>query len=256
LVFYLIIEISFLAGNISKFSHGGWLAVLITALLFGVMLCWWWARKIKNRHTRFVEIKDYYDVLGELGSDESVPLYASQLVYLTSANFESEIEEKILYSILRKKPKRADIYWLVHVDVTDAPYTGEYKVTPLIPKKLIRIDFRLGFRDEQRISLLFRKVVQDLLANGEVDIRSNYNTLRKRNMDGDFRFVVLEKVISNTVAFSFIERIVLDIYRVLRKFSLSEEKGFGLDSSFVTIERVPLIAPPVSRAVKLTRINP
>lgn len=254
LVFYLIIEVSFLVGNVSKFSHGGWLTVLITAILFGVMLCWWWARKIKNRHTSFVEIKDYYDIISELGSDKSVPLYASQLVYLTSANFESEIEEKIIYSILRKKPKRADIYWLVHVDVTDAPYTGEYKVTPLIPKKLIRIDFRLGFRDEQRISLLFRKVVQDLLANGEVDIRSNFDTLRKRNMDGDFRFVVLEKVISNSATFSFAERIVLDIYSVLRKFSLSEEKGFGLDSSFVTIERVPLIPPSASLSIRLKRV--
>lgn len=254
LVFYLIIEVSFLVGNVSKFSHGGWLTVLITAILFGVMLCWWWARKIKNRHTSFVEIKDYYDIISELGSDKSVPLYASQLVYLTSANFESEIEEKIIYSILRKKPKRADIYWLVHVDVTDAPYTGEYKVTPLIPKKLIRIDFRLGFRDEQRISLLFRKVVQDLLANGEVDIRSNFDTLRKRNMDGDFRFVVLEKVISNSATFSFAERIVLDIYSVLRKFSLSEEKGFGLDSSFVTIERVPLIPPSASLPIRLKRV--
>ncbi|WP_353181789.1 KUP/HAK/KT family potassium transporter [Parapedobacter lycopersici] len=255
LLFYLAIEISFLFGNVSKFSHGGWLTVLITALLFSVMLCWWWARKIKNRHTRFVEIKDYYNVLAELGSDKSVPLYASQLVYLTSANFESEIEEKIIYSILRKKPKRADIYWLVHVDVTDAPYTGEYKVTHLVPGKLIRIDFRLGFRDEQRISLLFRRVVQDLIANHEVDIRSNFDTLRKRNMDGDFRFVVLEKVISNSASFSFAERIVLDIYSVLRKFSLSDEKGFGLDSSFVTVERVPLIAPTVSRSIKLKRVK-
>lgn len=255
LLFYLAIEISFLFGNVSKFSHGGWLTVLITALLFSVMLCWWWARKIKNRHTRFVEIKDYYNVLAELGSDKSVPLYASQLVYLTSANFESEIEEKIIYSILRKKPKRADIYWLVHVDVTDAPYTGEYKVTHLVPGKLIRIDFRLGFRDEQRISLLFRRVVQDLIANHEVDIRSNFDTLRKRNMDGDFRFVVLEKVISNSASFSFAERIVLDIYSVLRKFSLSDEKGFGLDSSFVTVERVPLITPTVSRSIKLKRVK-
>src|SRR5690606_5155130 len=126
LVFYLIIEVSFLVGNVSKFSHGGWLTVLITAILFGVMLCWWWARKIKNRHTSFVEIKDYYAIISVLGSAKSVPLYAAQLVSLTSANFESEIEETIIYSILRKKPKRADIYWLVHVDVTDAPYTGQY----------------------------------------------------------------------------------------------------------------------------------
>src|SRR5690606_34991000 len=196
-----------------------------------------------------------YQVLDELASDTSVPLYASQLVYLTSANFESEIEEKILCSILRKKPKRADIYWLVHVDVTDHPYTGEYKVKQLIPGKLIRIDFRLGFRDEQRISLLFRKVVEDLVEQGEVSIKSNYDTLRRHNMDGDFRFVVLEKVFMKTSTLPLVERVVLDVYRFLRKFSLSEERGFGLDSSFVTVERVPLILDTTPLAINLKRID-
>jgi K+ transporter len=255
LLFYLFIESVFFIGNATKFSHGGWLTLLITGLLFTVMLCWWWARKIKNRFTRFVEVADYYELLGQLATDQSVPLYASQLVYLTSANFESEIEEKIIYSILRKKPKRADIYWLVHVDVTDHPYTGEYKVNQLIPGKLIRIDFRLGFRDEQRISLLFRKVVEDLVKNGEVSIKSNYDTLRKHNIDGDFRFIVLEKVIMKTNTLKFMERIVLDIYSFLRKFSLSEERGFGLDSSFVTVERVPLILDSTPLAINLKRIT-
>src|SRR5690606_37438150 len=119
LLFYLFIEITFFAGNASKFSHGGWLTLLITSLLFTVMLCWWWARKIKNRRTRFVDIGEYLPIISEIGKDKSIPLYASQLVYLTSANFETEIEESIIYSIVRKKPKRADVYWLVHVDVTD-----------------------------------------------------------------------------------------------------------------------------------------
>lgn len=255
LLFYLFIESVFFVGNATKFSHGGWLTLLITGLLFTVMLCWWWARKIKNRFTRFVEVADYYELLGQLATDQSVPLYASQLVYLTSANFESEIEEKIIYSILRKKPKRADIYWLVHVDVTDHPYTGEYKVKQLIPGKLIRIDFRLGFRDEQRISLLFRKVVEDLVKKGEVSIKSNYDTLRKHDIDGDFRFIVLEKVIMKTNTLKFMERIVLDIYSFLRKFSLSEERGFGLDSSFVTVERVPLILDSTPLAINLKRIT-
>ncbi len=254
LVGYLFIETVFLIGNANKFTHGGWLTILITGLMFAVMLCWWWARKIKNRYTRFVEISDYYELLASLASDQTVPLYASQLVYLTSANFDSEIEEKIMYSILRKKPKRADTYWLVHVDVTDHPYTGEYKVRQLIAGKLIRIDFRLGFRDEQRISLLFRKVVEELVKNGEVSIKSNYETLRKHDMDGDFRFVVLEKVITKTGTLNFAERIVLDTYGFLRKFSLSEERGFGLDSSFVTVERVPLLLDSTPLAVRLKRI--
>lgn len=255
LLFYLFIEITFFAGNASKFSHGGWLTLLITSLLFTVMLCWWWARKIKNRRTRFVDIGEYLPIISEIGKDKSIPLYASQLVYLTSANFETEIEESIIYSIVRKKPKRADVYWLVHVDVTDTPYTGEYEVTQLVPGKLIRIDFRLGFRDEQRISVLFREVVEDLVTNGEVDIKSNFETLRKHGIDGDFQFVVLERVLPSSAQFRFVERLVLDVYGVLKTFSLSEEKGFGLDSSFVTLERVPLTVPARSNRIRLKRLK-
>jgi len=250
---YLAIEFTFFVGNVAKFTHGGWLTLLITAVVFSLMLCWWWARKIKNRQTRFVDIRNYTAILAEIGRDESIPLYSSQLVYLTSANFDFEIEESIIYSIVKKKPKRADVYWLVHVDVTDSPYTGEYEVIQLVPGRLIRIDFRLGFRDEQRISVLFREVVEDLVANGEVDIKSNFDTLRKHNMDGDFRFIVLERILSNSSEFNFAERIVLDVYSVLKIFSLSEERGFGLDSSFVTIERVPLMVPSSFRKKRLRR---
>ena len=240
-IVYFGIELSFLAGNAAKIVHGGWLTLLLASVIFAVMLCWWWARKIKNNFVRYVDIEDYYSILSELSEDDTVPRFASQLVYLTSANFRSEVESKILYSILQKKPKRADVYWLVHVDVTDEPYTNEYKVDHLIDGKLIRVDFRLGFRVEQRISLLFRKVVEDLVKNKEVEITSRYKTLQKYNMVGDFRFVVLEKIISRSNNLKFMERIVTDGYNVLKHLSLSEERGFGLDSSFVTIERVPLV---------------
>lgn len=238
---FLLLEITLLISNGVKIVHGGWLTIILSSILFTVMLSWWWARKIKNAYVRFVDIEHYYPVLQDLSEDESVPRYASQLVYLTSANFVSEIESKIIYSILQKKPKRADVYWLVHVDVRDEPFTNEYKVTSLIDKKLIRIDFRLGFRVEQRISLLLRKVIEDMVKKGEIDIFSRYDSLKKYKMVGDFKFVVLQKVISRSNNLSFMQKIVVDIYHVLRRFSLSEEKGFGLDSSFVTVERVPLM---------------
>ncbi len=251
---YFIIELAFLAGNLAKIAHGGWLTLVLATALFAIMLCWWWARKIKNNFVRYVDIESYFPILSDLSDDETIPRYASQLVYLTSANFRYEIESKIMYSILQKKPKRADVYWLVHVDVTDEPYTSEYKVDHLIDRKLIRIDFRLGFRVEQRISLLFRKVVEELVRNGEVDINSHYKTLEKYNMVGDFRFIVLEKVVSRSNDLKLRQRIVLDVYHMLRNFSLSEERGFGLDASFVTTERVPLIISG-TKEVNIKRVN-
>jgi KUP system potassium uptake protein len=254
LIVYGTLESIFFAGNIVKFLHGGWFTILIGFFLFSVMWSWFSARKIKNRYVKFVEIENYYDIIKELSVDESVPKYASQLVYLTSANFSSEIESKIIYSILQKKPKRADVYWLVHVDVVDEPYRCDYKVEHLIDGKLIRIDFKLGFRIEQKISVLFRKVVEDLVLNDEVDITSRYSSLNKHNIVGDFRFVVLEKILSSSNHFSFYENITLGFYFLLKHFSLSEEKGFGLDLSFVTLEKVPLMVSE-NEKVELHRVE-
>ncbi len=240
---YFSLEFIFLAGNTVKISHGGWVTLVLAASIFGTMYTWYNARKIKNTYVRFVDIRKYYPIISELSNDSSVPTFASQLVYLTSANNKEEIEAKIIYSILNKKPKRADVYWLVHVDVMDIPHAKEYHVTPLIPGKLIRIDFKLGFREEQKISLLFRKVVEEMVRNQEIDITSQYDTLKKYKVPGDFNFVVLEKVFTKTSDLSWYKRIIMEYYKVLKHFSLSEEKGFGLDSSFVTLERVPLNIP-------------
>jgi KUP system potassium uptake protein len=253
LIVYLLIEGTFLSGNLVKFVHGGWFTLSVGLVLFTIMWTWYTARQIRNRYVKFVEIDDYYSIIKELSDDETVPKYASQLVYLTSANFDSEIESKIIYSILQKQPKRADVYWLVHVDVLDEPYKKEYEVNFLVPNKLIRVDFKLGFRVEQQINLLFRKVVEDLVKNGEVDITSSYKSLNKHKIVGDFRFVVIEKVLSRSHNLSFYERFIMAFYTLLKKVSLSEERGFGLDLSFVTVEKVPLmLADPES--VEISRI--
>jgi len=254
LLVYGTLESIFFAGNIVKFLHGGWFTVLLGFILFSVMWAWYSARKIKNRYVKYVDIEQYYDIIKELSVDQSVPKYASQLVYLTSANFSSEIESKIIYSILQKKPKRADVYWLVHVDVVDEPYRCDYQIEHLIDGKLIRVDFKLGFRVDQKISVLFRKVVEDLVHNKEVDITSRYESLHKHHIIGDFRFVVLEKIISSANRLSFFEKLILDYYFLLKHFSLSEERGFGLDLSFVTLEKVPLVVTEHEK-VNLNRID-
>lgn len=245
LVVYLTIELSFLIGNLTKITHGGWFTILVGSILFSIMWTWLKARKIKNRYLKFVEMEDYLPVLEELSKDQSVPKFSSQLVYLTSANFPSEIESKIIYSILQKQPKRADVYWFVHVDVVDEPFRTEFKVTTFVPKRIFRVDFRLGFRVEQRINLLFRKVVEELVKNGEVDITSRYDSLNKYKITGDFRFVVLEKTLARENILSVYEQFLMEYYFILKKLSLSEEKGFGLDLSFVSVEKVPLIISDV-----------
>jgi KUP system potassium uptake protein len=250
-VLYLFIEIAFLIAQMEKFTKGGWISLMIAAVLTSVMLIWYYARKIRNRYVEFVKLTDYLPVLEDLSRDLSVPKYATHLVYLTSANNREEIESKIIYSIMQKQPKRADIYWFVHVDVVDEPYRMEYKVCEFIHDDVIRIDFKLGFRVAPRINLMFRKVVEDLVKNKEVDITSRYKSLNKNNIIGDFRFIVIEKFLSYENELPIIEKLILDIHAFLKHLSLSEAKAFGLDTSSVTTEMVPLIlAPPKELQMK------
>lgn len=169
---FIVIEIAFLVANSIKFEHGGYVTMLLTMFLFITMYVWYAARKIRNQFVDFVKVKDFLEILTNLSKDESIPKYATNLVYLTSANRRDEIESKVMYSLLQKFPKRADIYWFVHVDVLDEPYTMEYKVAEMVNDKVIHIDFRLGFRIEPRINQMFRQVVEELVKNNEVDITS------------------------------------------------------------------------------------
>ena len=254
LLVYLTIELSFLLANLNKFPHGGFVAVIVGGGLFLVMYIWFRARKIKNRYVEFVRLEHYIPKIQELSNDRSVPKYATHLVYLTSADNPKEIEHKIIYSILNKKPKRADIYWFVHVDTLDDPYTMEYKVDHIIPNDIIRVEFRLGFRVDPRINLMFRKVVEDLVTNREVNITSRYESLERSNIVGDFSFIVMEKYLSQDNDLPIIERLIMKLHFWLKDVSLSEERGFGLDASTVVIEKFPLIVAPVTN-LKLHRIE-
>lgn len=238
---FIVVEISFLIANLEKFSHGGWVTLVIGLGIFGIMWSWYAARKIRNRLVEFVQLSDYFDVLHELSHDTSVNKYATNLVYLTSANNPTEIEWKVIYSLFYKQPKRADVYWLIHVDVTDEPYTMSYKVEVLVPNDVIRIDFKLGFRVEPRINQFFRKAVSALVEDGVVDITSRYASLNQKNILGDFRFVIFDRVLSHDNQLNLYERIVTRFYRILKAMCPTEEKAFGLDTSIVEIERVPLI---------------
>jgi len=253
LVVYFTIEISFLAANLQKFPHGGYVTFLVGGCLFAVMYIWFRSRKIKNRYIEFVRLEHYLPMIQELSNDKSIPKYSTHLVYLTSANNPKEIEHKIVYSILNKKPKRADIYWFVHIDTVDDPYTSEYLVEHIIPNDIIRVEFRLGFRVQQRINLMFRKVVEDLVKNNEVNILSRYDSLERNNITGDFQFIITEKFLSSDNELPFLEKIIIKLHLWLKEISLSEERRFGLDPSFVTVEKFPLIVSPVPQ-ISLKRI--
>ncbi|PSR53801.1 potassium transporter Kup [Adhaeribacter arboris] len=251
---YLTIEVSFLIANLLKFPHGGWVSVAIGLLLITVMYTWIRSFYIKRRLTEEVRLDRYIEPLKELSEDESIPKYSTHLIYMTSAERKSDIESKIIYSIFQKRPKRADIYWFLHVNTTDDPYTMEYKVHHIAKNDIIRVDFNLGFRVEQRINLYYRKVVENLVKNKEVDITSRYESLSKQNVIGDFRFVVLEKYLSVENDLPLDEKLIMQAYYYIKDFTASEDKWFGLDTSSVKIEKVPLVINPIHN-VDLKRVE-
>lgn len=252
---YMAIEFGFLVALLQKFLHGGYITLMLAFVMFSVMYVWFRARKIKNRYVEFVKLEEYLPLLQELSNDSTINKYATHLVYLSSADNPKEIEHKITYSILNKKPKRADIYWFVHVDTLDDPYTCEYEVRTIIPNEVIRVELRLGFRIEPKLNLMFRRVVEDMVANKEVNVVSRYESLQRNNIVGDFEFIVMEKFLSQDNELPFAEKVIMNVYFALKEVSLSEERGFGLDQSNVKVEKFPLIVAPVTQ-LKLKRIIP
>jgi KUP system potassium uptake protein len=252
-VVYISLEGSFLVANLTKFTHGGWFSLLVALSLALVMIIWLRAYYIKLRLTEFTKLDHHLRNLKDLSEDISIPKYATHLIFMSNASQRDEIENKIIFSIFQKRPKRADIYWFVHVDTLDDPYTMEYKVDILAPNDVIKVTFRLGFRVEQRINLYFRMVVEDMVKNKEVDITSRYESLSKQNLTGDFRFVVLERFLSYENDLPLVEQVVMKSYFTIKSITTPEDKWFGLDSSSVKVEKVPLIIRPV-RKIELKRV--
>jgi KUP system potassium uptake protein len=242
LTVFITIETAFLLANLQKFIHGGWFTIVLGGLLFGIMYIWRSGRRIKNNFTGFVNIGEYFNLFKELHSDHSIPRYATQLVFLTKANRIQEVEMKILYSIFNKQPKRAEVYWLLHVDILDNPYVNEYKVSSLIPGLLFKLDFKLGFKVQPRINLFFRQVVDEMVSHGEIDLTSPYHSLKKYNITGDFRFVLIDRIQNFDFDFSPVDQFIMDQYFLLKRMGISDVKFYGLDSSNVVEETVPLQA--------------
>ncbi|HTX87629.1 MAG TPA: KUP/HAK/KT family potassium transporter [Bacteroidales bacterium] len=249
LAVYLTIEGSFLVANLNKFVHGGWFTILAGSILFLVMWVWFHGRKIKNSFIEFVKIEPYYEVIKALSNDHTVPKYATNLVFLTKANKSTDIESKIIYSILNKQPKRADVYWLLHVDILDEPHVLEYRITHLIPDILIKVDFKIGFKVQPRVNLFFRQLIEEMSKSQEIDLLSRYESLRKYNVVSDFRFVVIDRIQNYDFDFPPREQFIMDMYTIFKRFGINEVRSLGLDTSNVTIETVPLFidkeSPPL-----------
>ena len=238
---YCTIEGIFLAANLSKFLAGGWCTMFIGGILFLMMYVWIRAIKIRNHYISSKPLDDYYQIISDIKADMSIPKYASNLVYINHASKEGTVDDKLVYSIINKQPKRADHYWLINMDFVDTPDTLEYDCKVLIPNTLYNITMHIGFRIEPRVSLYLRQVVEDLVANKKVDLTSNYPSLRKNGISGDFRFIIIHRVYYPENSVNRQQNLLMNFYALISKIGIDEPKALGLDTSMVMVERVPLI---------------
>jgi KUP system potassium uptake protein len=250
----LVIEGTFLVANLGTFMQGGWFTLILGGLIAFVMYAWHKGRAIKNQFTRYVDIADHTSALKDLSMDESVPLFATNLVYITIANQPSKIETKILYSIFNKNPKRAHTYWFLHVHITDEPHTLEYAVENIIPGILIRVEFRLGFKVQPRINLYFKHVLEEMVHSKEVDLQSEYPALQKHNIPADFYYVIIRRIQNYDFDFPPFKQFMLDVFLWLAKISTSDIRTYGLDTSNVMEEKVPYVME-TGKKHSLTRIS-
>lgn len=253
LIFYLAWEGGFFLANTLKFMEGGYVTVIMASFLFGTMYLWVKARGVRKRYSDETKIKDFLDQLITLSNDSDVPKYATNLVFLTSAKSVNKVEEKVLYSILQTQPKRADVYWFVHIETTDEPFTMQYEVNTIAPDDVYKVNFRLGFRVQQRMNVFMHKVVAELVENDELTVHSRYHSTASKYPTGDFRFVIIQEFLSNENELPWAEQLILSTYLTVKGWVSSPKNWFGLDSDSVDIEEAPLVLEPV-KAVGLKRV--
>ncbi len=248
---YLTIEGGFLVANLHKFTSGGWMTFFLASAYFLVMFAWYFGRKIKNRYITFADLNKYLDLFKDLSKDESVPRFATNLVYIIRANKYDQVESKVIYSIFHKQPKRADTYWFLHIDRVNEPNTFKYHVTQIIPGVLIRIDFRIGFKVDPKINLYFHEVIEDLQNSGEIMLRSSYESLRKHDIGGDFKFILIDRIMSRDFTLSHWENFILSLNSLVRKLSITDIRTLNLDTTNTIIEQVPIsVDQPLSYRIK------
>ena len=250
-IIFFTIELLFLVSNFHKFEQGGWFTYSIAVILFVLMFVLLKARHLRDRHTEFVDLKHYVPLIHDLQADTSIPKEATNLVYMAVADSKRYIDSNIIYSIFKKRPKRADVYWFVHVDTVDSPYTSKYSVDTIIPRKCFFVRIKLGFKADHRVNLLFNKILHDMAETSEIDLVSHYDSLAHHSMPADFKFIILHSLASVDSEISTFDNLVIQGYRFIKKHSLSTEEMYGLELANVEVENVPImVGPPAKVRIK------
>ncbi|TCD45570.1 potassium transporter Kup [Streptococcus sp. X16XC17] len=247
MAFFGVIESIFFIASTVKFLHGGYVVVIIAALIIGLMFVWFKSNQITMKYVKSLDIRQFKGQLGKLRTDPAYGFYHTNVVYLTNRMDRYMVDRSILYSILDKKPKRAEVYWFVKENVTDEPYTSEYTVEMFDTDYIVQVQLYLGFRMRQDVPRYMCKIVKDLMETGRLPKQHQDYTITSGSIVGDFRYVVLEERLMNAAAMRPIERFILQTKAAVKHFTATPVRWFGLQFSEVTTEVVPLILSDIKQ---------
>lgn len=254
ITFFIVLESVFFVANLFKFFHGGWVTMLLAGIIFVIMYVWYNTSRIRNSHVKILDVRKYYEIISDIKSDSTIPKFASNVIYMSKLSGQYDVEQKIIYSIINKHPMHADHYWLLHVEYQDTPRALEYEFIPLIPDTLYRVNIKLGFREQPKVSAYFRQVIEDLVTSGEYQLTSCYPSLQKHQVAGNFIFVVINRIFTNLNVFSWHERLIMSIYHGVSHLKQNIPEALGMDTSNVLIEKVPLVVKPAKNS-ELRRVH-
>ena len=255
LMIFGMIEAVFFASSLTKFTHGGYVTVILTCILLALMYVWHRGTQLERKFYHHLTMQDYIDELEQLRNDTELPLYCHNLVYLESAHDEPTIDRDILYSILDRDPKRAEAYWFISVNVTEEPDTLEYDVETFGTDFIFRVRMNIGFKCDQRINRYLRQIVSDLQASGELPIQHKKHSIYEKNTVGTFKFCIIHKLIPHKSELAGLDKAVLKTKYFVRRLAGSKTTWYGLDTSNVIIEQVPMTIPSHTDTKTITRTN-
>ena len=254
LVVFGMIEAVFFISSLGKFTHGGYVTVILTLLLLAIMFVWYRGTQIEKAYGTRLKIRDHLEELSRLHEDTSVPLTTSNLVYITNDQSVDELDRDILYSILDKDPKRAEAYWFVSVNVLSDPNTMNYDVETYGTDFIFRVRLNLGFKCKQRINEYLRRIVGDLQKTNELPPQDKKYSIYGASTVGTFKFCMIHKSAPVKSDLSALDEMVLLTKYTVRRAAGSMAQWYGLDNSVLINENVPLFISGSSDSYSLSRI--
>ena len=254
LIFFTLESIFFIS-SLGKFAAGGYVAVLLSLAILFIMISWYRGTQIESMQKTMLNMRDYLGAINNLQEDETLPLCSNNLVYLAKGEDFEKVDRDILYSILDKEPKRADAYWIISVNTTNIPFQKEYEVETFGTDCVVRVNLNLGFKVRQSINVYLRQIVHDLLASGELRSQFRKHSIYGPSTVGSFKFCMLRKMMPLEGDLSAIDSMLIHTKYYIRRIAGNPARWFGLETSNLIIEYVPLFLPQRREHEVLERVD-